>query len=273
MKRLLTLKQEQKVISLYLDCKWPCSRIGNYFNVNGEVIRTSLIRNKVSLRSKTISNRKYSLNENYFQYIDTEDKAYWLGFILADGNIYENKLSIGLSIKDKNHLVKFKQSINSGHKIGTHTITRDNGKIQIFSTLSFRSDKLRDDLFRLGITPQKSLTVTPPNISINLQHHFWRGCIDGDGTIFTGGLGNGPYVCVRGSFNTCVCFSEWLKQNLGFIKNPYKIPSLYKITITGRLQVIKLLNLLYEDATIFLDRKKDKAVKLLNGYKGYIGKN
>ena len=65
MKRLLTLKQEQKVISLYLDCKWPCSRIGNYFNVNGEVIRTSLIRNKVSLRSKTISNRKYSLNENY----------------------------------------------------------------------------------------------------------------------------------------------------------------------------------------------------------------
>ena len=63
--------------------------------------------------SINISNKKYSLNENYFETIDNEEKAYWLGFISTDGNIYKRDnngtiiLSFNLNIRDKKHLEKF----------------------------------------------------------------------------------------------------------------------------------------------------------------------
>ena len=69
--------------------------------------------------------RLYTLNENFFETIDTEDKAYWLGFIYADGYITKSKtgqhnLGIKLSIKDLAHLQKFALDIKTNKPIGIY---------------------------------------------------------------------------------------------------------------------------------------------------------
>ena len=61
--------------------------------------------------------RKYTLNEKYFKFIDNESKAYWLGFLMADGNIYNNVIRITLAVVDFNHLVKFKSDLKASYII------------------------------------------------------------------------------------------------------------------------------------------------------------
>lgn len=62
-------------------------KIGKMFGKHYSTVRNILINNGVKLRSNKINSRKYTINENYFKNIDTEEKAYWLGFIYADGYI------------------------------------------------------------------------------------------------------------------------------------------------------------------------------------------
>lgn len=68
--------------------------------------------------------RHYDIDENFFEEINTEEKAYWLGFILADGCLKKNsnQLSINLSIKDFNHLEKFKKNLKSDKPITTEDV-------------------------------------------------------------------------------------------------------------------------------------------------------
>ena len=64
-------------------------------------------------------NRKYHVNSNYFDTINTEGKAYWLGFLFADAAVHPNRPSVALSLamRDVDHLKKFKRYLNSGHPI------------------------------------------------------------------------------------------------------------------------------------------------------------
>src|SRR4051812_9808472 len=120
--------------------------------------------------------RKHFFNESYFNSIDTEDKAYWLGFIAADGNVQftaKNKcLSIGLKFSDKTHLEKFALCLNYNGPISTN---RTIAKITLYSA------QLTKDLATHGILPRKSFNVKPWSGSPYLLKHYWRGVFDGDG--------------------------------------------------------------------------------------------
>src|SRR5690606_21393784 len=135
-------------------------------------------------------NKKYNFNESFFETIDTEEKAYWLGFIAADGNINdrgENKsksLHIGLSFKDKNHLLKFMININYSHLLIEIKERIINLKKRRYVRLNLNSKKMYNDLLDKGITPRKSLTLKPPkNVPKDLVRHWIRGYFDGDGSV------------------------------------------------------------------------------------------
>ena len=100
----------------------------NYFNMPTKDILRELSISITPLRSilkkhniKCKSSKKYTFDENFFKNIDTEDKAYWLGFFYADGCVRVRKESseskLKLSIKDIDHLEKFKKSLNGNNKI------------------------------------------------------------------------------------------------------------------------------------------------------------
>ena len=131
--------------------------------------------------------RKYTHQYDFFENIDTEEKAYWLGFMFADGYITdcsnrygEDKFGITLHSKDISTLEQFKKSIKSTNPI---TDVSSNGRSLIRIIMS--SQKTVDDLISHGCFKQKSLILEPPiGVPNNLIHHFIRGYFDGDGSIF-----------------------------------------------------------------------------------------
>jgi hypothetical protein len=118
-------------------------------------------------------------NIDIFQNIDTEEKAYWLGFLYADGCVHsqENKIELGLAEKDYEHLNKFRNFLQIKNKIAYRDSTKS-------YRLSFRSKKSKQDLIALGYIPCKSLLLHFPNsqqVPDYLIKHFIRGYFDGDG--------------------------------------------------------------------------------------------
>ena len=128
---------------------------------------------------KYIISKGHSLdtaNYHIFDSIDNEEKAYWLGFLFADGyvSLKTNLIELSLQLNDKNHLEKFKLFISA-----KQNITEDSFRCRI--TIS--NKHLKETLINLGCTPQKSNNIRFPKIDKNLYPYFIRGYFDGDGSI------------------------------------------------------------------------------------------
>lgn len=137
---------------------------------------------------------EYNYNEKFFEKIDDEHKAYWLGFLYADGYIepiYRKdkikafRIEIGLSIKDKNHLEKFLIDIDSNAPI-SYRKQMLGEKEYLSCRVRINNTKICKDLMRLGCTTRKSLTLEFPSENILPSKYlkdFIRGYFDGDGCI------------------------------------------------------------------------------------------
>lgn len=234
--------------------------IKNYFN------RFGIITDHQIMAS---SRRTYQADEDFFEVIDTEEKAYWLGFIIADGNISQRKdrkesyrLSIKLKGEDKPHLNKFLNSIKSDMPIVTTTHERF-GKQNETVLVRINSSKMCKDLISLGVLPAKTGKETiPEEIPEHLIKHFVRGLFDGDGSFSWWQSKNSilpnSSVSMCGSLEVCQFFNEILK-NIGL--NPQAIQdkeTIHTLTLGGNFNVQKFMEWIYKDATIMLDRKFEK---------------
>ena len=114
-----------------------------------------------------------------FETIDTEEKAYWLGFLYADGSVSskEHKIELGLAEQDLKQIEKFRDFIGIMNKISYRSTTKS-------YRYSFRSESCKEDLIKQGCVPKKSLILNFPTenqVPKNLIRHFIRGYFDGDG--------------------------------------------------------------------------------------------
>lgn len=218
--------------------------------------------------------RKYSFNENIFSEIDTEEKAYWLGFLYADGNVQlgdRNGIEISLKYSDKKHLEKFSSFINATPSIPVKSkIVKLNGKeIQIWRIFVF-SKKMAEDLNKWGCTPRKSLTLKFPDfIDEKLMHHFMRGYFDGDGCLCATHTDKTPllHFGIVGAKDFVIPYEDYLIEH-GILYRHTKIQKAGKAIQTqhgGNLQARKLYDYFYSDANIFLDRKYDLFTAVLRG--------
>jgi hypothetical protein len=136
---------------------------------------------------------KYTYNEKFFTDINNEEKAYWLGFLYADGCItrfYKNErlksmsLELTLQEEDKGHLFKFLQSLESNVPIQNKTVKGKDKKYNA-NRLVVNCTNICRDLIDKGCTPQKSLTLEFPSwLNENLVRHFIRGYFDGNGCVY-----------------------------------------------------------------------------------------
>jgi len=210
---------------------------------------------------------KYSFNKEFFDIIDNEEKAYWLGFIYADGYIYIPKdgtshcLGIEIKYSDKNHLEKFNDCID-GNLIISDRYRKIDGYDNTHRMCSIRlySKKLIEQMVMLGVHQNKSMSITFPELSDELISHFIRGFFDGDGTINV----EKRSKQLRCSFTSgSIDFLENLKVRLENINAKCYIckssPSSnsYQLGLSGRNSYLNFFNYIYDNSTIYLDRKHE----------------
>lgn len=200
---------------------------------------------------------KCRINSSVFNNIDTEEKAYWLGFIFADGNISSegNRFEINLSIKDIDHLIKLKNFLEYEEDIRVET-HKEFGTV--ICRLAVRNKELWDTLNDKGCTPRKSLTLQFPNISIFenplLIRHFIRGYVDGDGSL--GIYNNIENLSILGTELFLKSILEYIPV-LGYIRNKSSINyknEAFELKYSSK-KARQVARFLYEESTIYLERK------------------
>ena len=146
--------------------------IASEYNVDKHTICNILEKNGIE-RNNIYHNK--NLDENYWEIIDRYDKAYFLGFLITDGNVYGNDVRLQLKNESKVILDVLKEKTLSENKI------REDKRG--FVTFSVKRKKWVDDLSKYGVIPRKTSTVYFPEIPEEFLSHFIRGLIDGDGWI------------------------------------------------------------------------------------------
>jgi AraC-like DNA-binding protein len=222
------------------------------------------------IRDNSINSAKYNFDKNYFEAIDSQEKAYWLGFIFADGFIetkrkYCNrKLGIALAIKDIAHLEKFKKCINGDMPVKIYKTDNGYSNNTEYCKILIASKKMTNDLIKQGVVEKKSNILQPPNISKELIPHFIRGYFDGDGSIWKQTNKNGKDLQYNVSFVGTDAILTYIMDNLleaNAIKRRYALNKrkpthvVSNIKFGGNNNVLLFLNHLYNDANIFLERK------------------
>jgi transposase-like protein len=209
---------------------------------------------------------------DFFEQVDTPEKAYWLGFISADGCVVSTEkypegshLAVQLGIQDKDHLLKLREALgaHAGVRTGTHPASQGGRlKARGYASLAVGSRRLTKSLIALGVTPRKSATVQPWGGPADLMPHYWRGLFDGDGSLAKKTAGQyqaflcGSEACVRE-------FTGWAHGICGTTAKPYFRTGCWYVSISGRHQVPKLVRAMYADAPVSLDRKQARANSIL----------
>lgn len=204
-------------------------------------------------------NQKHRADYTVFKKIDSEEKAYWLGFLYADGSItYKTEgkkryvLELSLKYDDMNHLEKFKRFLGASNPI-TEKKIKLGDKVFTACRLSIHSKRLCEDLIKQGCTPQKSLTLEFPDLQPKWIPHFLRGYFDGDGTV------GERDIEILGT-----------KEFLNYIQSFFETDRKYKIhgkafglRYTGN-DMRNFIEYIYKDSSIYLERKYVKIARYIS---------
>ncbi|MFQ5956403.1 MAG: helix-turn-helix domain-containing protein [Candidatus Brocadiales bacterium] len=271
--RIITEEQKNEMVRLYQE-GLSLATIALRFPVRRESIWNVLKRKGVKTRPRIEAVNKalttYTHDATFFDLIDTEEKAYWLGFIMADGNVFHKDgtdyytFNVGVKESDRDHLKKLKASLNSSHPIVLDKRTLFRFKIN--------NKTLCKALIRQGVVPRKSSKeLTPPQMPKELLRHFWRGYFDGDGSLYI--TLHGPKqksgskykqwgFNLLGSRTLLESFVEWAwSQGLLSRRLPlHRIRNSKTFETKSRrdADICNVMKALYKDATVYLDRKMDK---------------
>lgn len=218
---------------------------------------------KVISRGFTKGTQKYQHNILAFKNIDSEEKAYWLGFLYADGNVYQprGQIEVGLAVKDRVHLELFRNFISQKAPIKEKIVTL-NSKKYTACRIQINSMEIVNDLIDKGCIPNKSLTLKFPDkdtLPKHLTHHFIRGYFDGDGTAIM----RKEKTCKDQAFVSIVGnkpFLESLVEHLTIVglsnrNRFYKKGKAYSYYLAGNGNYNRFHKYIYQNATIYLKRK------------------
>lgn len=261
-----------------------CKEIHKQFYSQFTIDQINYICQKKGITRRT--GKRVQLCHNYFEKIDTERKAYFLGLLFADGNVQNekgNSWSIGLSLmKEDKYLVEefakeIKTDLSVKEYLNNTGFQRKDGEPHIECRLVVHSKKMADDLGRYGIVPRKSLIVsTIPTISKELLPHFIRGFMDGNGCItynYSHNIKN-----IRVLFYSTNAFCSSLKELLekeDIICSSIYNQKEYKVSFFScnrKESIKKLYDYLYSDSTIYMKRKKKKIDEFISKYRDNYSK-
>ena len=214
---------------------------------------------------------RYRLDDAFFDSIDTEAKAYWLGFITADGCVQvgkigangwlRNQVTVKLKASDAGHLEKLKADIAAENPV---RFVPQAGQAGPGAEIALNSGRLTESLIRLGVTPRKSLTVTPWGGPGDLMRHYWRGMFDGDGTIVRHPGQRAKWHLRLLGTEACVeAFKGWAAPISGSAAQKYPHGNIWSWTAAGLASPQVIVREMYGGAAVYLDRKYELALELM----------
>ena len=251
-------------------------KIGKRYGVNHKPILRELHDMGVDVDQKRFA-RKYKLNENYFDIIDTPNKAYIMGFLHSDGsnNLDKSTISISLQEEDMNILEQIREEIGSEKPLEFLDYTNKHDFGYTYKNqyrLIMFSKHMCEELNNKGITPNKSLTIGFPKwLNENLISHYVRGVFDGDGSLcqsFRNENNKPILITITATDSFCkelkkICQKE-LDINCGIYDASCHNGITKVFTVSGRNVGKKFLNWIYQDAELYLQRKYDRYCNYYN---------
>lgn len=257
-----TEAQKKQIVSLYLTGETQ-QEISAKMSIKDWMVHRVLKNAGIKLMTRSEYTSTFRDNTNFFEKIDSHEKAHILGFIFADGYIKEdaNKLQLDVSSKDIEYLNKVRDMICPERPIKI----LDRGAVGM-ARLNVTNQKMINDLKRFGLHQAKSLTLKwPVGIPDEFINSFVLGYFDGDGCITKNSIGD---------YRVEWLSTEEFLKDLSFylqkilIKQPKisKKGKIHKIQIGGNLQIIKICQWMYKNSELFLSRKKTRYEELSARY-------
>lgn len=239
--------------------------IAKEYSVVPDTIYKQFKNHNIKMLSSTITQRKYKIDNDYFNEIDTEEKAYILGLLYADGTYSKSNNTISLSLQEKD--VSILNKINKLFQPDKplYFIKKKQESHQNQYRLIISSKPICEKLLLMGLMSDKSFKIRFPNIKECLINHFIRGFFDGDGCISIFLIKN-KYKSCSFSITSNKIFLEHIQKIFMSILNLSKTKlskdnrgnNINSLVYGGKQNCLKIRDYLYKDATIFLIRKHDK---------------
>lgn len=265
MSKIILDSIKQKIVELYTN-KNSTRRISQLLNISRYVVLKTIKESKVCIRSMSEAAQEHLYDSNYFDTINTERKAYWLGLLYADGNVCikgKKRLQITLQKEDEYLLIELLKDLGAGK------IYND----RVYSKIIINNSFIVDSLIKLGCVPIKSLILkfpTEEQVPKELQNHFIRGYFDGDGScVYNNKQGQTLTFTSVESFLTPlknIVEKEKLTFQKFYIRYKNKELSAGSMSFYQNSKNPILSNYLYKNATIFMKRKHKKIHDHIKNY-------
>lgn len=244
--------------------------LSNKYNLDKETLRNIIKENCFTRPNNNRINKR--ILSNYFQVIDTPEKAYWLGLLYTDGSVdhyhQSGRIRLQLQEKDLETLNKLKNTLCLDCKL-----IKDERKNSICYSLEFTDEQIFNDLLKYGIMPQKtykSQSLPYQNIPEKFLSAYLLGLFDGDGCLtYSEDCSTDVTFGFTSYYEQTVKDFQMLIDNLinKDIHNTPIFTSAWHINWRGRVQVLSILDKLYSSCPIHMERKYQKYLILKNSLK------
>ena len=257
-KPLIPTKEYENIINLY-NSGLSQAQVGAIYNVGHYIIGKILKKCGVSARDDSHKFRKYMIDENYFDNIDTPNKAYIIGLLYSDGCNYppQHRVKIELQERDKSILDKINIEMQNNKPLSFINLNSKNTNWQNTYRLDITNKHISDKLVELGVVQNKSLILEFPQwLDESMYAPFLRGYLDGDGHIE---WNNTRFVTLVGTSQFCQHVKDFCEKKLGIkcsicdVAN--KDSNTKLLYIHGRQLVKQFLDFVYKDADLYIERK------------------
>lgn len=264
-KELFSPTEKQDIIYLYTKELLSSVIIGKEFNVSDRTIIKLLQEEGIEIRK---SGSIPSTDQHLFDIVDNEAKAYFLGLFTADGGITglgpSGYKTATISLTESDRPLLRQLSIDLLGKDITKDGVRTNRNYNE-PYLRIHGIELIQSLKRFGIKERKSLTLSSLSEEIpdELYHHYIRGLFDGDGTATHSGI-YGRIGYNAGNKKMVESFRAKCVEKIQMSSNGIYQGTVYFTSWGAQEDLVKFYNYIYKDATLFLERKKNKIYKYIN---------
>ena len=207
--------------------------------------------------------RKYKLNENFFEKIDSEEKAYFLGLLYADGYINETLNMVDLTLHKQDKEILDKLIVYLYPQGRPLKIIRND-----YIRLVINSKKIVEDLKLHGCFQKKTFKLEFPIILNELIKHFIRGYFDGDGCITIDNKKT-LNISIVGTINflnvikQILCKECKLNNTVYDNRHPNRNNNIRALRYGGNIIMNRIYHYLYDNSIIYLTRKKNKFLDIL----------